>query len=621
MAPFRKNPNEEWERKRQAALKARKPHDRDAWLNLAFYLDEQYVEFQDAKDGSLNLRRIPRRPGEENTPRPVVNKIMHFINSQQATLMQNKPTIEALPATDDEIDASHANVGSAYLRYLLDPQNSDFDSVSAEAFLWALVAGKGWLKWVYNDREKRPEVFAPSYFDVWTDPYASKFKNARYAGHSQFMDVEQIAEIYGKEIKPTSRGAQNAVEAGMLEGMGCAPVNEGAMVHELWMIPSKKHPEGLYVVWSDREVLVEAGPHPYNHKKLPFTEIGSIQRPGSQHYSSAIKWLRPPQMELNKYHAQRIMTREAFASQKWWIPTELELEKMPDNSPNQILRGSGPPGVRPEIIQASGFPAGEEGEWIKSEMMDVVGLHEVSQGQVPGRVEAAKAIEMLRESDTGRLSVLTRTFQSAVSMGGWQSLMLAKQFVPEEQIVQTYTRDGLPEVHKFKTEIFKPGWRVRVQMGTGLSGSRSARMEEALNLWQMGVIRDPETLGQFVELPAEQFTPVTAMDKKLARNENLTLLANKAVKPNSWDNHAIHIREHNNERKTTEYLTSSDEVKQKFEAHVQEHKAQEMQQLEEEAKKQQLMAAVMGPPPGAEGATMKGGPSEGGSPPAAGGMG
>ncbi|WP_281783723.1 hypothetical protein [Sinimarinibacterium flocculans] len=615
MALLQRNPNEKWERLKQASLKARKPHDRDAWLNLAFYLDEQYVEFQDAKDGSLNLRRIPRKEGEENIPRPVVNKIMHFINSQQATLMKNKPTIDVLPSTDDVIDAGHAEVGSAYLRYLLDPQNADFDSVSAEAFLWALIAGKGWIKWTYSEEEKRPDVSAPNYFDVWTDPYAKTFNKARYVGHSQFMDVEQIEDIYGVKVKPTSKGAQNAIEAGLLEGMGCAPVNEGSVVNELWMKKSKKYPKGLYVVWTGSDVLVAAQNHPYDHGQLPFTEVGSIPRPGSQHYSSAIKWLRPPQMELNKYHAQRIMTRESFASPKWWIPQELELAKMPDNSPNQILRGTGPSGVKPEIIQPSNFASGDEGGWIKGEMMDVVGLHEVSQGQVPGRVEAAKAIEMLRESDTGRLSVLTRTFQSAVSKGGWQALMLARQFVPEEQIVQTYTRDGMPEVHKFKTEIFKPGWRVRTQMGTGLSGSRAARMEEAVNLWTLGIIRDPETFGQFVELPAERFTPTTAMDVKLARNENLEMFNGQAVKPNSWDTHDIHIREHNNARKTTEYLTASNEVKERFEAHVQEHKAQKRTVLEDEIKDQQLMAQAMGPPPGAEGATMEGSAPQGGTPP------
>lgn len=600
---LRPNPNQKWEDLKTQASRGRKPHERDAWLNLAFYLDEQYVEFTEATNGSYNLRRIPRQEGEENVPRPVVNKIMHFINQQQAIIMQNKPTVDVLPATEDVIDAGHASVSKAYLDYLVDPSNMNFDLAMSEAALWALICGNGWLKWIMNDRLKRPDVLAPNYFDVYVDPYAKTFDKARYVIHSQFMDVEQIYDVYDKEVQATrtqTQATRGDMATQLLQGMGVAPMISGAQVNELWMKPTKRHPNGLYVVWTDRETLVEPQDHPYDHKRLPFTQLASIPRPGSLYAASSIKWLRPPQMELNKYHAQRIMTRQAFASAKWWIPSEIELEKDPDDSPNQILRGTGPQGMEPKILQPAVFASGDEGDWIKGEMMDVVGQHEVSQGQVPGRVEAAKAIELLRESDTSRLAYLGRTMQASISEGFWQLLSLTRQYVPGEQIVQTYTRDGMPQVHKFKAEqSFKPGQRVRVTMGTSLASTRASRMEEGTKLWEMGLIRDPEQFSQFVELPTEQFTPAIAHDVRLARNENLTLTEEQAVTPNSWDNHAIHIREHNNFRKTQEYLTASNEVKRRFEHHVQEHKRLEIETIKDEVEKQQLIAMAQAPPQGA----------------------
>jgi hypothetical protein len=50
-----------------------------------------------------------------------------------------------------------------------------------------------------------------------------------------------------------------------------------------------------------------------------------------------------------------------------------------------------------------------------------VGQHEVSQAQVPGRVEAAKAIEMLRDSDANALSVLRDSIRDANSKGWYRS--------------------------------------------------------------------------------------------------------------------------------------------------------------------------------------------------------
>jgi hypothetical protein len=41
-----------------------------------------------------------------------------------------------------------------------------------------------------------------------------------------------------------------------------------------------------------------------------------------------------------------------------------------------------------------------------------------------------------------------------------------------------------------------------------------------------------------------------------------------AIVPNSWDDHETHIKEHNNFRKTHEFLVLSNEAKTKFEHHV-----------------------------------------------------
>jgi hypothetical protein len=152
------------------------------------------------------------------------------------------------------------------------------------------------------------------------------------------------------------------LRAQLLREMGASPVVEGVTVNELWMKPSRRHPEGIYYVWTGSEELVPKQRFPYAHGKLPFTQIGQIPRPGSQHYHSAVKYLRSPQMELNKYHAQRIVNREAFANIKWWIDSQLELEARPRRlaaaDPARQLAGRpaearDPPGQRPSRTTAT----------------------------------------------------------------------------------------------------------------------------------------------------------------------------------------------------------------------------------------------------------------------------
>lgn len=592
-----RNPNKAWEQMLHAAKQARLPYDRDMWLNTAFFLDEQYTEWNSTLQ---SVRSIPRTEGFEQTPRPVQNKIMHFVLQQHAQALQDRPNPDVLPATEDPLDVSDANVSLAYLRWLFDAQNIDFDKQLSEAALWALVAGEGYLKSTFNPRTGMGDVTAPSPFSVYVDPYAPSFGKARYVFHSQFMDVEAVYDIFGKEVKPNTVERVDMMKAQLLREMGQAPVLSGATVTELWMKPSRRHPKGLFTVWSGNDVLVEPQELPYDHKHLPFAQIGSIPRPGTPHYTCAVKYLRAPQMELNKYHAQRIMVRETFASPKWWIDTALELEKDPDSSPNQILRGNSNGGLlEPKILQPTSMPGGDEGSFIVEEMMHTAGLHEVSQAQVPGRVESSKAIALLKESDDTRLAEMHRTIKSAVTEMAWQQLELARQFVKEEVIVASYSRDGVPEVKRFKGANAKPGQRVRVTMGTGLARSRAAREDQIYRMVELGIVQDPETVAELLDIPVGTISPSKSFDIRLARNENLTIADGDAVTPNSWDDHVIHLREHNNYRKTNEYLQADEEIKRKFEYHCQTHEEMLDAFLQKEAQRAQMMAMASGgaPPP------------------------
>jgi hypothetical protein len=336
---------------------------------------------------------------------------------------------------------------------------------------------------------------------------------------------------------------------------------------------------------------------------LPFTQVGAIPRPNSKHFASPVTFLRAPQAELNKYHAQRIATRDTWGNLKLWLPDEIELKKPWDNSPNQVLRGSSSTGARPEIIGPPGaMPDNGDGDWLVSEMGHVVGIHEVSQGQVPGRVEAAKAIELLRESDTSRLAVLLSTQSRSISKGWFQTLMLARQYVSDEIVVESYSPEGVPEVKRFMSDQFKPGMRVRVQAGSGLANSRAARLDQLTLLWDKGILRDPEEFSRLADIPISSTISTRHYDVLLARNENITMQQGKAVQVNSWDDHTIHIREHNNFRKTTAYQELDEEEQARVEFHVSQHTKLELQKLQEEAKKQALIQQALGPaPPGQQG--------------------
>lgn len=610
MASLSRDPTKSYRQLWEQARKARYPFDREAWLNYMFFNGEQYVDW--ATDTNA-LRRKPMPQNAPNMPRPTANKIMHFVEQEHSLVLQTRPTVDVLPVSEDPHDISHANVAKAYLDWLSDETQANFNQELAIATKWALSSTEGYLKWMWDPKLKRGTIQACSPFDIYPDPYAKSFDKCRYIFHTQFMDTERVYDIYNKEVQASSLDRADPSKITLQREYGMAPILEGAMVHELWMKPCRRYPDGLFVVWAGKDILVEPGAFPYDHMQLPFTQIGSIMRPGVPHYTSAVSFMRSPQMELNLFHAQMILIRKNFANPKWWIDDRMDLESDPDDSPNQILRGNSMNGsIKPEILQPSAMPPNDQGQWIVDELQDIVGLHEVSQAQVPGRVEAAKAIELLKEADDGRLAELLRTISSSISNGFYQQLRLVKQYGDPTIMVSTYSREGLPEVKKLFTEKLDPGLRVRVTMGTGLSRSRAAREDTLMLMWDNGIIQDRQLMAELMEMPISSVSPDSMFDLRIARNENYTMEDGKPVVPNSWDNHEIHKREHNNYRKTQEFLMAPVKIKNMFEFHVQMHDQLYVQQLGQQLQQQQLAAAV------AQGAGFAQ-PAGGGAAPAAGG--
>lgn len=580
----------EYNRLWESCRRARIPFDKEAWLNYAFFNNEQYVEWIPS---AMSLREIPRVPEGSRYPRPVINKIMHFVEQEHSMVLQTRPNIDVLPANEDPVSITYANVANAFMEWCMDETEANLNQEIAYAAKWALASTEGYLKWFWNATKDRPDVEACSPFDIYVDPYAKSFDKARYIIHDQFLDVEQVYDRYGIEVQADTVSRNDPARLAVMHELGFAPVLQGALVHEMWMLPCRRYPDGVFVVWTSRQILYGPTAFPYDHKMLPFTQAGSILRPGVPHYTSAVSYLRSPQMELNKYHAQMILVRQNFASPKWWIPSDLELEEDPDDTPNQILRGDSQGGMlKPDIIQPTTMPPNDQGAWITSEMEDVVGLHEVSQAQVPGRVEAAKAIELLKEADDGRLAELLRSIGSGIARGGYMWLMLARQYIKEPKMVTIYSTEGLPEVHRLYADKLDPNMRVRVTMGTGLSRSRAAREDTLMLMWDNGIIQDRETMAELMDVPISNVSPDNLYDIKLARNENFTMAAGQPVVPNSWDNHDIHRREHNNYRKTQEFLHLSTKQKSMFEFHVQMHDQLQIQQLGAELQRQSLAAAV-----------------------------
>jgi hypothetical protein len=600
----------ELEQRKEYAKKSRRAYESDWWKNIAFVNGDQYVEW-DVNTG--RLIELEAAPGSERT---IHNICMPITRRERAKILKTLPIVEALPKSESEDDMWVARVLNA--QYRAWRKKWKLDRRVRNASFWIVTTGNVWLKWYWDTVDKDGVMAVVPPFDVYPDPYAKSMVDCRWIIQSQFLDLESAQEKYGKKVEKTPVSANTGIEGRLYANYtdGVDANLPGVVVNEYWEKPSKARPKGAYCVYAGNE-MIHSGPFPYEHGHLPFTHIGHIERANSKWYASVMDFMRGPQMELNRVESQ-ILENRNLANGKWFIPMSLELESDPDASPRQILRASGgPPDAQPQFIEIQALPSWvkDEAARIKDFAQDIAGQHEVSQGGVPGRVEAAQAIQLLQETDDEVLKDTIHSLEEALAEGHWQMTNLLKQYGDVAQSLKAYDKDGMVEVYQFRKDQIPGGDELQVttQTTTGLPQSIAGRWDRVLNLWQYKVIENPKQVMELLNLAPESPDLLPELeDKKQSYRENKLMSGvldgnPRPIEPQQWNNHDVHLEEHKRFMNTEEFAALTPDLKELFQFHLETHEQMRMTEVQKEAELQ--MAAQGMPPPGA--APAPGAPPEG----------
>lgn len=594
----------------ETARKARRWFERDWMLNLAYVQNEQYVEYA-VETGHLVDRDVPK--DQIRTKHNVMSKITRI---ERAKILRTEPKPIALPARDDTDDLMMARQLNAYFDQLM--WEWTFPRILRRASWWTVVTGNAFLKWYWvNGVGAAVDVCSP--FELFVDPYAKRFESARWAIHSRFYDEATAWDMYDgldgvnfEALTRTNTQSVSGTEHRIFSAIGSGPdsVNlEGVLVNEYWEPPTPKKPDGAYIVFTPAGIVYE-GPFPYEHGRMPFTQIGHVERASSMWYDTSLTGLRDLQDELNRTEAQIIENR-VLANGKWYIPSGLELEHLPNAEARQILKGvpGGNPGLKPEVIEVQALPAwvGSEPSRYKDTMQDLAGQHEVSNAGVPGRVESGQAIQLLMENEDSVIKDTVHSRDEALSKGFWMTAALLKQYGDPEVLLRSWDDDGAIDIRTLKTADVNLDFHVRVQSTDALPNTVAGRFDRVINLVDHQILTPPEARELLDLTKADPSLDLDLVHRKRAWRENQIIKNGVPIDPKFVHNHDVHIAVHEHFMNTDEFDQLDEKTQLMFEYHIDMHKELRVKRLEEEAA---LAAVAQGAslpqPPGAEGAPAPG---------------
>ena len=546
----------------------------------------------------------------------VFNHIAPIIETRISKISNNTPSINVIPATNDEADKQSAELSKEILKSVTSRLNL-YDLIK-NATTWCETCGSVFYKIVWdttsgkmvakdesgasiNEGDVSVEVVSP--FEIFPDNLAcDKIEELKSLIHARAVDIDEIKHTWGVDVDAEQLDSFSLDNmSGNLGGLGYnAHINRATSVNlnhhclliERYVRPTKSHPEGRLTIVAGGKLLFD-GELPYfngetSNRTFPFVKQIANYMPGSFFGVSVVDRLIPIQ---RAYNAVRNRKHEYFnrsvlnvlAVEDGSVDTDaLEVEGL---SPGKVLvyrQGSKSPEIMQNPKMTIDFD--EEENRLLSEFKTVSGVSDMMSDHVAQFANmSGVALELLAEQDNERLSTSINSCREAIKQIAKHILRLYKQFAIIPRLIKIAGESGeIKSYYWDNNEICSDDveFDASVTNGDTLAQRRSMLLE----IIKQGVLYDENgklsqtTRKKCLDLLGfgswENTTDLATLHINHAKSENLKMASGGDSQVMSIDDHNAHILEHTayvlsgefDDKKNREIIIS------KIISHIDEHK-------------------------------------------------
>jgi hypothetical protein len=647
--------------------KDRQSIDHQNRINLAFYRGHHWIYPVAGMAGTTLLRRAVYDPRDPKSRVMVtVNKIGPFADRLVARVLKGLPIPEARPVTLEEKDLSAARVGTRILSAECD--RIELPDLMTRLYYWVILCRTGFLHpwWDPNDGpvvdedDEGPlhlgnvcyDLVSP--FEMVFAPGATAGPFARWCIRTRAMTAEEIYDMYdydceGKDAPKVSTVHDDMATLGDLFG-GRETVEKYA-VRQFWLPKGKNDTaeEGLVLTWVGDTVLKGRKPFPYDHNHLPFVQFNYLPSPYGLWGHTPIDDMVELNQDYNHLRSREADIRDRLVPKLIAAENSVDAERYSDLVETVFFKSAY--GFEPKLTDTpvnwmNMFEAGMNRA--DMEMGERASINEAMQGDLAG---TSPGITVLAQQEAASEPLATPAKQLARGLAemGWQHLMLVRQYWEEKRIIRTWSEAGRLEVDRFRKADINRELDVHVVTESAMPRSKAGRIELFFQLYEKGIITDPGLLVRILDLPptdviAQHFdtdirqaerendeiaharhdtveTPVLSpldqqpmvdFDGKPVTQKTRTVVGVPEV--HELDEHMIHVKVHNDRRKSEEWKYMSDAAKEAHDAHIQVHMAILGSRLQAQQGAQATGVSGAEPPPGGGPMQPNGQPPAGNSP-------
>ena len=594
------------------ALESRLHHEVQWYKNMSFYMGKQWVVWSKKRQALVDLAQDPTWKVRMTT-----NYAINFVQAKVALLLKNKPVWNVYSMTDDMSDREGAKLSQQLLDYIW--RGEDVNDEVKKMAHHGCIYGSGFLKsyWnvdkgpIYEDPESN-EVFSMgdidvkciSPFEVLVDPEAKSpfIRDLKWIIHAYRIPIEIFREKYGLDASAESRDeggieqqylnlvrSSGHVEGEMNSGIS-EEMDEFVTIKEYYENPSPLHPKGRFILFTE-EHLIHMGELPYG--KVPIAKFDDLFVPDRFWGMSTVEQIMPLQTEYNRTRSQILENRNLMSNPKWVAPRDAiqDLDTI-SAEPGEIIYYNAIQGIAPPSPMSMPSPPPyvfAQEDRILQDMMAVSGISDVNlRSAPPAGVESGRAMAILAEKDETRMAPTVQSWENCLAFIGKCVLEMAKYNYTDERKIRVVGADNSARLLYMKgTDLSSPE-DVDVNIGQGLGFSRLARVELLLEMYDRGLLRDPNKLLNLLEFGDEKdMYEEENMDRNNAAMENVQMTQGVQVPdPTIVENIHVHLEVHRKFIKSEDFQSLEQQAKQLVFDHYMKTNEMVQQQMAQMAQQQ-----------------------------------
>ena len=553
-------------------LEARRPFEARWALNLAFLAGRQYAFFNMSVHTLNELKRVKGRV------RNIDNQLLPRWRRQVADLVKTAPQMSVVPNTNESEDIAAAKIGDKVLKHFY--RVNQLKKKVRQLAGWIYSCGNGFMDDRWNGKlgptrintrtgemeyQGDVDVGVWSPFEIVVPPLGFgdvELDALPWIVKRKFRDLSWIANNYkrGKEVVSEQVDATFQNVGLFMRGRHPATErNPGAFVNSFYLQPCTDFKKGLYVVAANGIVL-EKGDFPYREYNLE--HFKDIDVPGQFYGKATMEDAVPRQRTWNNTISSIEEFNRTMGKGKWLSPRRAKMAREPDDTHGEVLSYNPVLGHKPELVTLKGLPQTYQLllDLTKVGIEDLFSQHEVSRGTNRSDIRSGEMVSILREQDAHGNIPTHLIFEESFERLMGRVLKRIAVGYKEDRMIKIVGRENEFEIFAFRGADLRNNTDVHVKRQSSQSDSRIAREATVLRKFELGLFgnpADPEVrrhvMNMLEDAVVEDLYSDTRLDESYARYENEQMLRGVPILINDYDDHRMHLKEHNHFRKRMDF--------------------------------------------------------------------